>query len=165
MDQSRVSQSPEINVSASAEDPFQGLTRIEVDVTIEGSTTLHVDPSSHSISWCVQPHGKPGLASLRILRPGDRVTITSPDGGALFDGQLTGVFHVLDPVHIYRAINDHKPPPTGFVIYWSPQGIDPHTWLSFFEGRNNIHVHRHSTALIPPEHAACVAEKMRTLGV
>jgi hypothetical protein len=134
-------------------------------VTIEGTATLHVEPSSHSISWCVQPIGKPDLASLRILRAEDRVTITSPEGAVLFDGPLTGVFHFLDPVRIYRAIAEQDPPPGGFAIYWSPKGINPHTWLSFFEGHNNVTVHRHSTALVPPEHAASSAERMRALAM
>lgn len=161
----RESQSLEANLNEGTVDPFEGLTRIEVDVTIEGTTILHLEPISHSISWCIQPHGTSDLASTRVLRPEDRVTITSPDGRALFDGPLTGTFHLLDPVRVYRTINEREPPPAGFVIYWSPQAVDPHTWLSFFEGRNNIQVHRHSTALIPPEHAATVAERMRVVGV
>lgn len=165
MDLSREPHTPQIILGGSEGDPFKDLTRIEVDVTIEGTTTLHIDPGYRSISWGVQPNGKPDLASMRILRPEDRVTITSPEGRILFDGPLTGVFHLLDPVHIYRPINEQIPPPTGFVIYWSPKDIDPHTWLSFFEGSNKIQVHRHSTALIPPEHAASVAERMRVVGV
>lgn len=146
-------------------DPFQGLVRVEADVTIEGTATLHIDPHNHAISWCVQPKGSVHPSSLRVLRPEDRVTVTSAEGGVLFDGPLTGTFHLIDPVSIYRSINGLNPPPAGFPIYWSPKGIDPHTWLSFFEGANTVTVHRHSTALVPPEFAATTAESLKTVAV
>lgn len=146
-------------------DTFQELARVEVDVTIEGTAAIHIEPNSHSVSWCVQPSGNPESSSLRVLRPEDEVTITSAEGAVLFDGSLAGVFHFLEPIHIYRDINGHKSPPAGFAIYWSPQGVDPFTWLSFFEGRNNVTIHRHSTALVAPEFAAIAVERMKVAKV
>ena len=151
------SQAPEIIKPLDHTDPFKGLTRVETDITIQGTTSLHVEPHCCSLSWCVQPARTHSLDALRVLRPEDRVTISSPEGRVLFDGALTGVFYLHNPVHIYREIRGHRPPPTGFVIYWAPKEVDPYTWLSFFESDNCVTVHRHTTALIPREHGHSAA--------
>ena len=145
------SQSPEATRSEHNNDPFQGLIRVETDITIQGTTSIHVEHHSHALSWCVQPFGTSSREALRVLRPEDRVTISSSEGRVLFDGELHGVFYLLNPIHVYHDIRGQKAPQTGFVIYWAPKNIDPHTWLSFFESGNTVAVHRHVTALLPQD--------------
>lgn len=138
---------PTHSAPTSTGDKLRNLVHVRSDLTIHGSTFLHIDPETHALTWCV--HASNSNQRDTLVRPNDFVTITSANGQELFKGDITPVFFVSDPLQVYHDVADRKAPPTGFKIYWAPQGVDPYRWLSFFEGAHTIQLHRHTTALTP----------------
>ena len=132
-------------------DPFRDLVAVETDVSIEGTVAIHVQPQSKALTWCVRPDGSAPTEQLRSLRPRDRLTISSPSGETIFEGVIQARFHTPDPIPFYGVIKGEPPPPRGFMIYWTPEGIDPFTWTSWFEEGNRVVVHRHVVGLVPRE--------------
>jgi hypothetical protein len=126
---------------------LNALVPIHSDLIIQGKTSIHIDPHCSSLTWCVLPSDS--HTSDTVVRPNDFVIITSPTGEELFKGDIHPTFFVSDPLQVYHDVGGRKPPPSGFKIYWAPQGIDPYRWISLFDGHNIIHLHRHTTALLP----------------
>ena len=141
----------ETSCSHGQDDTFRGLVSVETKITITGTATTHIQPQSHALTWCVQPDGASPPETVQIVRPQDHITITSPTGQTLFEGRISARFHLLDAIPVYREINGERTPPGGFLIYWTPEGVEPHTWLSWFTEKNRIALRRHSKALVPPE--------------
>ena len=123
------------------------LVPVHADLTMEGSTFIHIDPQSHALTWCIRSSDSQQKDD--VVRPNDFVIISSPDGEELFKGDINSIFFVSDPLGVYHEIGGRQPPPSGFKIYWAPEGVDPYRWTSLFNAENLIHLHRHTTALLP----------------
>ena len=140
---------PDSPTSQRENDPFQGLVLLKSELTMTGSVAIHIQPDSKALSWCIQPEGGSLIETLQTIRDQDHIMITTPSGETIFEGVLKPRFHILDPIKVYQDVNGERSPPAGFLIYWTPEGIDPYTWLSWFSGGNKVIARRQLRALVP----------------